>query len=65
MKAPARNKSLGLNFVSGRSHHTSGRIKPMPRTTIALGLGLFFLAAMPAPAEIVKGVMAIKGAEMS
>ncbi len=35
----------------------------MARVTIALGLVL--LAALPAQAKIVKGVMAIKGAEMS
>ena len=35
----------------------------MRRMTIALALGL--LAALPAHAEIVKGVLAIKGAEMS
>jgi hypothetical protein len=40
-------------------------MKPMPRTTIAIGLGLLLLAALPASAEIIKGVMAIKGAEMS
>ena len=37
----------------------------MPRTTIAFGLGLLLLSALPAQAEIIKGVMAIKGAEMS
>jgi hypothetical protein len=37
----------------------------MHRTTIALGVGLFLLAALPGHAEIVKGVMSIKGAEMS
>lgn len=33
--------------------------------TIALGFGLLLLAALPGQAEIVKGVMSIKGAEMS
>jgi hypothetical protein len=28
-------------------------------------LGLFLVPALPAPAQIVKGVMSIKGAEMS
>ena len=37
----------------------------MRRTTTALSFGLFLLATLPADAEIVKGVMAIKGAEMS
>jgi hypothetical protein len=36
----------------------------MPRC-IAPALGFLFLAALPAGAEVVKGVMAIKGAEMS
>jgi hypothetical protein len=35
----------------------------MKRTTIALGLSL--LAVLPANAEIVKGVLRIRGAEMS
>ena len=35
----------------------------MQRTII--GIGLLLLAAWPANAEIIKGVMAIKGAEMS
>jgi hypothetical protein len=37
----------------------------MNSTRIALGLGLCLAAALPASAEIIKGVMAIKGAEMS
>ncbi len=37
----------------------------MRRTTIGFGLGLLLLTALPASAEIVKGVMKIKGAEMS
>ena len=37
----------------------------MQRTTLALGLCLFLLPALPARAEIVKGVLTIKGAEMS
>ncbi len=37
----------------------------MHRTTSALGFGLILLAALPAQAEIVKGVLSIKGAEMS
>jgi hypothetical protein len=37
----------------------------MKRTPIALGLALCLLATWPASAEIVKGVLAIKGAEMS
>ena len=37
----------------------------MQRTTLALGFGLLLLAAPAAHGEIVKGLMAIKGAEMS
>jgi hypothetical protein len=37
----------------------------MNPTTLAFGLGLLLLAAGPAPAQIIKGVMSIKGAEMS
>jgi hypothetical protein len=37
----------------------------MQRTIILLGLGLVLLPAAPARAEIIKGVMGIKGAEMS
>jgi hypothetical protein len=37
----------------------------MQRTSLALGLGMFLLSAPAAPAEITKGVLAIKGAEMS
>ena len=36
----------------------------MKPTAIVLGLGIFILPALPASAEILKGVMAIKGAEM-
>ena len=34
-------------------------------TRLTAALGLLLLAALPAHAKIVKGVMAIKGAEMS
>jgi hypothetical protein len=37
----------------------------MKPTHIPLGLGLCLLATLPASAEIVKGVLAINGAEMS
>ncbi len=37
----------------------------MHPTKIALGFGLLLLAVLPAQAEIIKGVMLIKGAEMS
>jgi hypothetical protein len=37
----------------------------MRRTTLVLGLGLVLLSAHAANAEIIKGLMAIKGAEMS
>jgi hypothetical protein len=37
----------------------------MSPTPAGLGFGLLLVAALPASAEIVKGVMAIKGAEMS
>ena len=37
----------------------------MNQTTLVLGMGLVLLAAGPAPAQILKGVMSIKGAEMS
>lgn len=36
----------------------------MRTTSIALSIGLFLLPTMPARGEILKGVMAIKGAEM-
>ena len=45
--------------------HALGSKKPMHKMTFALGVGLLLLAVAPAPAEIIKGVMAIKGAEMS
>ena len=32
---------------------------------LPIALGVVFLAALPAHAQIIKGVMAIKGAEMS
>jgi hypothetical protein len=34
-------------------------------TRIALSAGLLLLMAVPGQAEIIKGVMAVKGAEMS
>jgi hypothetical protein len=37
----------------------------MHPTKIALGFGLLFLAVQPVQAEIIKGIMIIKGAEMS
>ena len=37
----------------------------MHGTKLAVGFGLLLVAALPASAEIVKGVMGIKGAEMS
>jgi hypothetical protein len=37
----------------------------MQRTRLTLGLGLLLLSAPLAHAEITKGVLAIKGAEMS
>lgn len=37
----------------------------MNRIAVALGGGLLLLAALPASGDIVKGVMGIKGAEMS
>ena len=37
----------------------------MRHTTTVLGLGLALLAALPANAEIVKGVLRVRGAEMS
>jgi hypothetical protein len=38
---------------------------PMRRTTLVFGLGLVLLSAPAANAEIVKGVLAVNGAEMS
>jgi hypothetical protein len=37
----------------------------MHGTRLAVGFGLLLSAALPAHGEIVKGVMGIKGAEMS
>jgi hypothetical protein len=37
----------------------------MRSRTLLVGLGILGLALAPAHAEIVKGVMAVKGAEMS
>jgi hypothetical protein len=37
----------------------------MKHTPIVLGLGLCLLATLPASAEIVKGLLKVKGAEMS